>query len=94
MSTSKPGVYFNSGFDPKFDPDRCTTCETCIERCPPEALTLGDEDVPVVNFDLCFGCAVCATGCEDEAISMVNKPDFQGVPKDGQALKEAIKAGI
>ena len=55
---------------------------------------MGEDDVPMVNFDLCFGCAVCATGCEDEAISMVNKPDFRGVPQDGKALKEgdAFKA--
>ena len=92
LSMSKPGVYFNSGFDPVFDPDRCIACETCIDRCPPEALTMGKDDLPIVDFDLCFGCAVCATGCEDDAISMVNKPDFRGVPKDPQALKEALKA--
>ena len=91
---SKPGVYFNSGFDPIFDPDRCTACETCIDRCPPEALTMGDEDVPVVNFDLCFGCAVCATGCDEESISMINKKDFRGVPKDGKAYKVAVKASM
>ena len=93
LSMKKPGVNFNSGFDPVFDPDRCIACEICLDRCPPEALSLGEDDVPVVNFDRCFGCAVCATGCEDEAISMVNKPDFRGVPKDKLALKEALKAG-
>ena len=55
---------------------------------------MGDEMVPVVDFDLCFGCAVCATGCEDEAISMVTKQNFRGVPEDGAALKEAIKASL
>ena len=94
MSMEKPGVYFNSGFDPIFDPDRCTACETCIDRCPPEALSMGEDNVPVVDFDLCFGCAVCATGCEDEAISMVNKPDFRGVPQDGKALKEAVRGSL
>jgi len=89
---SKPGVYFNSGFDPIFDPDRCLACETCIERCPPEALVMGEDNLPMVDFDRCFGCAVCATGCEDEAIKMVNKPDFRGVPQNAMALKEAMRA--
>ena len=91
LSKPKPGLYFNSGFDPIFDPDRCIACETCIERCPPEALTMGKNDVPVVNFDLCFGCAVCATGCEDEAISMANKPNFRGIPLDDKALQKAVE---
>jgi Fe-S-cluster-containing hydrogenase component 2 len=53
---------------------------------------MGPEDVPVLNLDLCFGCAVCATGCPSDAIAMVNKPGFKAPPKDGNALKEAMKA--
>ena len=92
LDQSNPGLFFNSGFEPRFDPDLCVACETCIERCPPEALTLGEDDVPEVDLDRCFGCAVCATGCPSEAIIMVNKPDFREPPKDGRALVEAIRA--
>jgi Pyruvate/2-oxoacid:ferredoxin oxidoreductase delta subunit len=94
LTKPKPGLFFNSGFEPAFDPDLCTACGTCIDRCPPEALTLGDQDIPVVNLDRCFGCAVCATGCPTEAIAMVNKPGFPEPPKDGKALREAIKASV
>jgi len=92
LAKSKPGLFFNSGFDPRFDPELCVACETCIDRCPPEALTMGDDDVPVVDFDRCFGCAVCATGCPEEAITMVTKPDFPEPPKNGKELKTAIMA--
>ncbi len=94
LAMDKPGVYFNSGFDPLFNADRCTACETCIERCPPEALSMGDNDLPVVDFDRCFGCAVCATGCEDEAITMINKSGYPEMPKDGKAMIAAIKASM
>jgi Pyruvate/2-oxoacid:ferredoxin oxidoreductase delta subunit len=87
---SKPGIFFNSGFQPVFDPDECGSCDICIDRCPPEALSMGEDDVPVVNLDRCFGCAVCATSCPDEAIRMVNKPGFPGIPKDPKALREAM----
>jgi Pyruvate/2-oxoacid:ferredoxin oxidoreductase delta subunit len=93
LAKPKPGLFFNSGFEPIFDPDLCTACGTCIDRCPPEALTMGDHDLPVVNLDRCFGCAVCATGCPTEAVAMVNKPDFPEPPKNGKALREAMKAG-
>ncbi len=94
LAKPKPGLFFNSGFEPFFDPDLCTACGTCLDRCPPEALTMGDNDIPQVNLDRCFGCAVCATGCPTEAIAMVNKPGFPKPPKDGKALREAIKAGL
>jgi len=92
LDQAYPGLFFNSGFEPRFDSELCVACETCIERCPPEALTLGEDDVPQVDLDRCFGCAVCATGCPSEAIIMANKPDFPEPPKDGRALVEAIKA--
>ena len=47
---------------------------------------MGEDAVPVVNLDRCFGCAVCATGCPDEAIQMVNKPGYPEIPKDAKAL--------
>jgi Pyruvate/2-oxoacid:ferredoxin oxidoreductase delta subunit len=94
LKQPKPALFFNSGFEPRFDPDLCVACETCIERCPPEALTLGDDEVPEVDLDRCFGCAVCATGCPSEAIVMEAKPDFPVPPKDTRELVTALKASI
>jgi Pyruvate/2-oxoacid:ferredoxin oxidoreductase delta subunit len=94
LKQPKPALFFNSGFQPRFDPDECTACETCIDRCPPEALVMGDDDVPLVDLDRCFGCAVCATGCEFEAITMEAKPDFPVPPKDTRELITSIKASL
>ena len=94
LKQSKPALFFNSGFQPRFDPDLCTACETCIGRCPPEALSMGDNDVPQVNLDRCFGCAVCATGCPTDAILMVAKSDFPVPPKDPKELVSALKASF
>jgi len=98
----KPGLVFNSGFQPVFDPERCAACETCIERCPPQALTMpfssepspGGERgvVPQKDADLCFGCGVCATGCPEGAIEMEAKPGFPVPPRDLKELVAALKA--
>jgi Pyruvate/2-oxoacid:ferredoxin oxidoreductase delta subunit len=85
LNQSRPGFFFNSGFQPRFNPDRCTTCETCLDRCPASALVMGENGIPVVDLDRCFGCAVCATGCPSEAIQMEAKPMFPEPPRD---LKE------
>ncbi|MFZ1984469.1 MAG: 4Fe-4S binding protein [Desulfatitalea sp.] len=92
LAKAKPALFFNSGFQPRFDAEKCTACETCIERCPATALTMGADELPAVDLDRCFGCAVCATGCPAEAIAMVNRPGFAEPPKDGKALKEALVA--
>jgi len=88
----KPGLVFNSGFKPQFDPERCNSCEICVDRCPSGALKMGEENVPVVNLDRCFGCATCAAGCDQEAIVMEPKPGFPEPPKTMKDLVTALKA--
>jgi len=90
---ARPALFFNSGFEPIFDEDECTACETCIDRCPPDALVLGDNDVPEVDLDRCFGCAVCATGCPADAVKMVAKPEFPAPPGNRKELGAALRAG-
>jgi Pyruvate/2-oxoacid:ferredoxin oxidoreductase delta subunit len=94
LKQSKPALFFNSGFQPRFDPDLCTACGTCLERCPPQALAMGDKEIPEVDLDRCFGCAVCATGCPSDAIAMEAKSDFQAPPKDSKELIASLKASF
>jgi Pyruvate/2-oxoacid:ferredoxin oxidoreductase delta subunit len=89
LNQPKPGLALFSGFRPHFDPDRCTACEICVERCPAEALTMGEE-IPQVNMDRCFGCGVCATGCPSEAIIMEDRPGATEPPLNRKALREAL----
>lgn len=92
LKQSRPGWVFNSGFLPVFDAGRCAACETCIERCPPEALKMGTNNLPVVNLDRCFGCGVCATGCPENAVAMEKKPDFPEPPRTTKDLAAALKS--
>ena len=92
LKQPRPGLIFNSGYEPAFEPERCVACETCIERCPPEALTMGEANVPVVNTDRCFGCGVCARGCSEGAIALEKKPGFPAPPKTVTELVTALKS--
>ncbi len=92
LAQPKPGLVFNSSFEPRVDPDACTGCRTCVDRCPASARSMNKGDVPKVDLDRCFGCAACATGCLSEAIVMVRKPGFPEPPKDDLALRAAAKA--
>lgn len=53
----------------KVDKDRCTGCESCVEECPSDAISMV-EDKAVVNPDTCIDCGVCVDACPEEAISM------------------------
>lgn len=92
LAQPKPGLIFNSGFQPRLDPDTCASCKTCIDRCPSSARKMNSDDLPEVDLDRCFGCAACATGCPEQAIVMESKPGFPEPPKDGKALRDVIKA--
>jgi len=90
-----PSALLNSGFEPKFDADSCTACETCLDRCPANALVMGDQDVPEVDLNLCFGCAVCATGCDDKSITMVAKTSgYEPPPRNDRELAQKMIAAL
>ncbi len=53
----------------KVDPDKCTGCESCVDACPSEAISMQGEKA-VVDAEKCVDCGVCVDGCPVEAISM------------------------
>ncbi|MCD6162513.1 MAG: 4Fe-4S binding protein [candidate division Zixibacteria bacterium] len=55
------------------DPDECTGCGTCIERCQVNAI-IEQDGISVVEKDGCIGCGLCVTGCPDNAAKLQLKP--------------------
>jgi heterodisulfide reductase subunit A-like polyferredoxin len=53
----------------KVNKAKCTGCESCVEECPSEAITMV-EGKAQVNPESCIDCGVCIEACPDEAISM------------------------
>jgi Pyruvate/2-oxoacid:ferredoxin oxidoreductase delta subunit len=52
------------------DRDACTQCGDCAKRCPFDAVTMSEDDDPVIEVAECRGCGLCSTGCSSEAIAM------------------------
>jgi Pyruvate/2-oxoacid:ferredoxin oxidoreductase delta subunit len=75
------GVY-QSNYTPKFNNEFCKKCETCMRKCPNEAIyhhfplkpDLSDDQM-VLKEEICIGCGVCATNCPNNAIKMVKVRD-------------------
>jgi ferredoxin len=69
-----PAAAVKSNYFASVDADACIGCETCLERCQMEAITIVD-DTAIVDLDRCIGCGLCATACSTGAAQLVKKPE-------------------
>ena len=85
--------FMNPIFESIINQEICTGCETCIERCPVNAISV--ENTATVDRELCLGCGLCASVCPEEAITLELRGDrvepFDRVLAMGQAIIEAKK---
>ena len=66
-----------SRFEAIVDPDLCTGCETCLDRCFFDAIAV-KNGLAAVDPGKCMGCGVCAVSCPTEALRLkeVRAADF------------------
>jgi ferredoxin len=53
----------------KVDKGKCNGCESCVDECPSEAISMIDEKA-AVDAGTCVDCGVCVDTCPAEAIIM------------------------
>jgi len=54
----------------KVDEAKCTGCETCVDACPNEAISMVGGKARI-DPDLCLECGSCESECPNGAISEV-----------------------
>ncbi len=70
---SNPAAASKSNYFVVVDPDICTGCEECQERCQMNAIDFID-DIATINYQRCIGCGTCIFGCEHETLQLKKKP--------------------
>ncbi|MBW1800017.1 MAG: 4Fe-4S binding protein [Deltaproteobacteria bacterium] len=68
-----PAAMASASFVARVEPETCTGCETCLERCQMEALSMEDGHA-VLNADRCIGCGLCVSTCPSDALTLLRKP--------------------
>ncbi len=64
-----PHAFVKSNFLAAVDADLCTGCETCVDRCQFDALSVPDG-ICIVDKNNCIGCGVCSLACPEDALSL------------------------
>jgi len=68
-----------SDFYATADPELCTGCETCVERCQFSALSIKDK-ISHVDQERCVGCGLCVMTCPSGAMTLMRKSKDQISP--------------
>lgn len=88
MKMGKMHTYSKNHFFALADSETCTSCGTCVERCPVGAVQL--EKTAVVDQDKCIGCGVCAAGCEEDSIKMVRRSEEEIARLDAEFMEISV----
>lgn len=80
-----PADFFQSYYRAVIDPETCTACGTCIDRCQIDAIEEKD-DYMEVNPARCIGCGLCVSTCPAEAVTLEEKPGVDAPPADMQEI--------
>ena len=86
-----PAEIWATNFFAAVDSDLCTGCETCVDSCQVNAMSIDDEEgISVVDLARCLGCGNCAKDCPEEAIELLKKETAVIPPIDTEELFEVI----
>jgi Na+-translocating ferredoxin:NAD+ oxidoreductase RNF subunit RnfB len=85
----RPAELYTSNYFAVVNPEECEACETCIDRCQMEALSIVN-DVSTVNLDRCIGCGLCVETCTSDAIQLQKKEKEIVPPMDASELYQKI----
>lgn len=77
----RPVEYYSSNFHSEVDPELCTGCQVCVEKCQMGAATL-NNGIVTINLDYCIGCGNCVLNCSSEAIQLKKKESEKLLPKN------------
>jgi putative selenate reductase YgfK subunit len=71
------------------DQERCITCGSCVEVCPLDIPSMGEDGKVDVDLFKCQACGTCAAECPVQAVSMRFYPPGHTVREVEKALKQS-----
>jgi ferredoxin len=81
----RPWEMITTNYYAQVAPDLCIGCETCVERCQMEAISINDS-IAEINKKLCIGCGNCISTCPEGALTLKKKEKGISPPKNNTEL--------
>ena len=92
-SLPKPLEFWAANYQAAVDPQTCTGCGLCEERCQVDAIRVSEKnEVAVVDQNRCLGCGLCIPECPTSAISLMKKHTEVTPPQTREDLYDIIMA--
>ncbi len=84
----RPAEAIKPDFHAFVNRDLCEACETCLERCPMDAIHVERDDAAKIDRNSCIGCGLCVNVCPPQAIQLKQKPRNERVtpPETGMHM--------
>jgi uncharacterized Fe-S center protein len=67
-----PNHAFHSKYIAQQNPESCSNCGTCVERCQFHARIMINDELEYKS-EKCFGCGLCLESCSGDAIILVER---------------------
>jgi electron transport complex protein RnfB len=80
----RPVELYETNYYVEFNPELCTGCQECIEKCQMDARVMVDG-VAAINADRCIGCGNCVVICPSNANQLKKKSEELVPIKDKEA---------
>jgi electron transport complex protein RnfB len=88
-----PVSHWATNFYAEVNPELCTGCGLCEERCQVGAMKLDDDKkATAVDMTRCLGCGLCVGACPEDAIQLRNKSTEVIPPPTMEETMEVIMA--
>lgn len=72
--THKAPIMFKGEYIAKVDPEDCSGCTVCVDRCPFGAIAMEPQGRrALVDPEACYGCGTCRSGCSYDAITLTDR---------------------
>ncbi|MDL1969492.1 MAG: FAD-dependent oxidoreductase [Candidatus Desulfofervidaceae bacterium] len=50
----------------------CLGLGSCVQVCPQEAITIGEQGLPIIDIENCIGCGKCVKACPQNVLELVS----------------------
>jgi ferredoxin len=74
------------------DNEICIGCGTCEERCPMDAIVIGEEEHAQVDPGHCIGCGICVPTCPSTAVTLVLREKITPPPDINEFFRKRYLA--